>query len=132
MPAAASNIQQALAIGTRNLAGSAVAPIWQGMRILRDPYTDSSSSDDSPTSRDAVEFRRDSHSAVRPVEVQASLSMAAIETRFSELRQDADGRLSGTVLKYGDVASVGGISERFESGRVRRRGGAGYRLESPA
>ena len=41
--------------------------------------------------------------------------MAAIETRFSELRQDADGRLSGTVLKYGDVASVGGISERFES-----------------
>ena len=44
MPAAASNIQQALAIGTRNLAGSAVAPIWQGMRILRDPYTDSNSS----------------------------------------------------------------------------------------
>ena len=42
--------------------------------------------------------------------------MAAIETRFSELRQDADGRLSGTVLKYGDVASVGGIAERFESG----------------
>ena len=44
MPAAASNIQQALAIGTRNLAGSAVAPIWQGMRILRDPYTNSNSS----------------------------------------------------------------------------------------
>ena len=44
MPAAASHIQQALAIGTRNLAGSAVAPIWQGMRILRDPYTNSSSS----------------------------------------------------------------------------------------
>ena len=42
--------------------------------------------------------------------------MAAIETRFSELRQDADGRLIGTVLNYGDVASVGGISERFEPG----------------
>ena len=44
MPAAASNVQQALAIGTRNLAGSAVAPIWQGLRIIRDPYTNSSSS----------------------------------------------------------------------------------------
>ena len=42
MPAAASNIQQGLVIGTRNLAGSAVAPIWQGMRILRDPYNSTS------------------------------------------------------------------------------------------
>ena len=78
--------------------------------------------------------------------------MAAIETRFSELRQDADGRLSGTVLEYGDVASIGGISERFEPGAfgdlasldivlnvqhertrpIARTGGAGLRLsDSP-
>ena len=39
MPAAASNVQDAIAIRTRNLAGNAVAPVWQNLRILVDPYT---------------------------------------------------------------------------------------------
>lgn len=41
--------------------------------------------------------------------------MPKTETRFSEIRAQ-DGNLTGTVLRYGDVATIGGQPERFEPG----------------
>jgi len=38
--------------------------------------------------------------------------------RFVEFRADGD-TLSGTVLRYGDTARIGGFSERFEPGSLR-------------
>lgn len=40
--------------------------------------------------------------------------MATVETRFSELRSDDDGTVSGVAMAYGTVAVVGGQAERFE------------------
>ena len=43
--------------------------------------------------------------------------MEETEFRFCELRADPDKRmLSGTAMKYGDVANIGTFRERFEAG----------------
>ena len=43
--------------------------------------------------------------------------MDETEFRYCELRADPDKRmLSGTAMKYGDVANIGTFRERFERG----------------
>lgn len=39
LPAAAANVQQAIAAKTRAPGLYAVAPVWQGVELIRDPYT---------------------------------------------------------------------------------------------
>lgn len=45
-------------------------------------------------------------------------SAPKVERRFIEFRADNDG-LSGTVIRYGDVAAFGDFTERFASGSIR-------------
>ena len=55
------------------------------------------------------------------------------EKRYAEFRAETEGRkLIGTLVKYGDTAHLpGGVLERFDAGRVRRRGGARCDFERP-
>lgn len=43
MPAAAANVQQAIAVKRSAPGLYAVAPVWQGVELIRDPYTDAKS-----------------------------------------------------------------------------------------
>lgn len=41
------------------------------------------------------------------------------ERRFTEFRVEGDGVIVGTAIRYGDVATMGSFSERFEPGALR-------------
>lgn len=49
VPAAAANIQQAIAVKRSAPGLYAVAPVWQGVELIRDPYTDAKSAQISIT-----------------------------------------------------------------------------------
>ena len=49
MPAPASNVQQAVVSRTAGGGPNAVAPIWQGLELIRDPYSGAAKGDVSVT-----------------------------------------------------------------------------------